>query len=258
MIYGLAQRGDALATLLYTTAFAKMRFAWHAPWATRNGWPGEQYGDYLIKVTLKPEAIIVALATATGAFEARNLLNEAVSREAVIARPERIAAIYFVSDAALDSVAGIPRPIATFREYALCNEAMIESWEVGTPEIARELAANIATVEAMVRYLKTMPPNVAVQVSSQWATSTPNPRPEAAFAAALALDSSMYRRDAVQLAALAERLRMTSKPAAFTSVGTAAFVAPTTVRKPPRIVRRGNSTYASSYSQPRQPTAAHP
>src|SRR5262245_10859424 len=54
VLYALATGGDRIAALLYTTPFAKMRFAWHAPWATRMGWPGEQYGDQLIRVTLKP------------------------------------------------------------------------------------------------------------------------------------------------------------------------------------------------------------
>jgi hypothetical protein len=42
VLYTLAQRGDPTAALLYTTAFAKMRFAWHAPWATRGGFDGFQ------------------------------------------------------------------------------------------------------------------------------------------------------------------------------------------------------------------------
>src|SRR5215216_5742962 len=59
VIYALAQAGDPTAALLYHAAFARMRFAWHAPWATRDGWPTEEYGDQLIRITLQPEAIVL-------------------------------------------------------------------------------------------------------------------------------------------------------------------------------------------------------
>jgi hypothetical protein len=258
VLYVLAQRGEPLAKLLYTTGFAKMRFAWHAPWATRDGWPTEQYGDNLIKITLKPEAIIVSLSSATGELTAKNLLNEPVPLANVIAKPETIGAIYFVSDAT-STAPGIPRSTATFRELALCNESMIESWEVGTAAIRDELARNATTLDAMVRYLRTKPTSPRAIPSAVWPAATAHPSPEVAYAAALALDSPMYRLDPDRLAALASRLRSLPKQVAFEANSTATFSGTATARKAPRIVKQTNATYASSYSQPpRSPTAAHP
>ena len=68
----LARRGDPTALLVYPTGYAKARHAWASPWATRAGWPDEQYGDQLVRITLKREAIVLALSTRTGAFTARD------------------------------------------------------------------------------------------------------------------------------------------------------------------------------------------
>jgi len=255
ILYILAQRGEPLAKILYTTPFAKMRFAWHTPWATRAGWPNEQYGDQLVRVTLKAEAIIVSLSTATGTFEARNLLNETIPLASVVAKPERIAAIYFLSDGHVGTAKGLPRPTATFREVALCNESMIESWEVGTARIHDELATNARALDAMVRYLRTMPTAAPTVVADAWAKATPNAGPERAFAAALALDSPRYHLDHLGLAQLADQLRATPTPAPFEGRG-ATFTAGT-VRNPPRIVPRKMDTYATYY-RPVSPTAAKP
>jgi hypothetical protein len=258
VLFALAQRGEPVATLLYTTTFARMRFAWHAAWATRDGWPREQYGDQLIRITLRPEAVIVSLFTATGTFEARNLRDETVPLASVLANPSQIAAIYFVSDARTAAARGLPRPNATFRELALCNEAMIESWQVGTAELAHELEQEASALDAMASYLRTRPEPPAVNLTSAWAAPVPHPSPEVAYAAALALDSPLYQLEPGRLAALAARLRKTPKPRAFTGGGTATFPGAGIARKPPRIVPRASNTYASSFSRPARPTAAQP
>jgi hypothetical protein len=64
VLYALSLRGDLVAQKIYTAPFAKMRFAWPSMWATRAGWPNEQYGDQLIRITLKVDAWIAYLSTA--------------------------------------------------------------------------------------------------------------------------------------------------------------------------------------------------
>ena len=253
VLHALARRGDPVATLLYTTPFANMRFAWHAPWATRFGWsPGEAYGDRLIRVTLKPDAVIVSLSTATGTFAARNLANEPVALPAVLAHPDRIAAIYFVSVAG-PAAPGLVQPKATFREFALCNESMIESWEVGTDRISALVAANAAALDHVVRYLATKPALTWNKASLAWPGPAPNPTAELAFAAALAFESPMYRLDADALAAHARALRATPTEAALRGRGTTTYV-PGPARKPPRIV----ATTDPTFGLPLFPTAARP
>lgn len=136
VVHALAAR-DPLAKLLDTTTFAKSRFAWPAPWATREGWTNEHYGDQLVRVTLRPDAIILALSTATGAFEARSLDGAAADP---LAHPERIAAVFHVRTG---------RDVdPKFREYIVCNEAMV-TWSIGTPEIRAELVAERALLVAL-------------------------------------------------------------------------------------------------------------
>jgi hypothetical protein len=247
VVHALATRGDAIARLLDTTAFAKSRFAWHAPWATRRGWPGEDYGDQLVQITLRPESYVLALSTRDAAFTATDLKHAPVALADVAAHPERIAAVYFVSDVD-DPAATIPRPSATFREVVVCNESMIESWAVGTDDIASELAREAAALDKLARALHaaSAPPD-PIAVAGVWAAAADakDRRPERAYAAALALDSPNYRLDPDALAALARLLRTTPRPAALTGGGTAMFPGTGTVRPPPRVVPRSTASYSS-------------
>ncbi len=193
----LAATGDPVAKLLYTTTYAKSRFAWHAPWATRLGWPGEHYGDELIRVTLKADAIILLLHRAHGVFVAHDLEDRPIALADVLAHPERIAALYFVND-------GVG---AQFREFVLCNESMIESWEIGTDEIARELADEADLLE-----------HLGQQIGDRTIGPTPDtpggqfPPYQDDYTAALALISDpFYVMTRQRLAALAHVLRATPR-----------------------------------------------
>jgi hypothetical protein len=247
VLHALAERGDAVATLLDTTTYARSRFAWPSPWATRGGWPGEDYGDHLIRVTLKPDAVVLALSTSTAAFVARDLDNVAVPLADVIAHPERIAAIYFVSDGAAGS-RNLPLTGSVYREYVLCNEAMIAGWSVGTDEIAHELDVEARTLETLVRYVQSSPAPRAFITRTAWAAvDRRDNRPERAFAAALALDSVRYRLDRDSLAALARMLRDTPKPAAFEGGGTATFPGIGPRRSTPRVVPVARGSYGGTF-----------
>ena len=50
-------KGDSTAAFLLRECFAKKRFAWPHSWATVRGYPGENYGDQLLKITFKDDAI---------------------------------------------------------------------------------------------------------------------------------------------------------------------------------------------------------
>lgn len=238
VIHALAERGDPLAALLDSTGYAKMRFAWHAPWATRAGWPGEHYGDRLIRVTLRAQAIVLSISTASGLVEAHDLAGRSIAAADALAAPDRIAAIYFVSDPAA-VLPGLPPAATTYREVALCNEAMIESWATGTPEIARELEANAAALEALARYLRTREPwtePAPPQVRHAWIEPVPDGGPEHAFRAALAFDNRNYRLDPDALEALAKLLRATPMTPAVSGGGDALFAGVGVPRPAPRVV----------------------
>jgi hypothetical protein len=230
VVHALAGRGDAIAKLLDTTTFARSRFAWPAPWATREGWDGEQYGDQLIRVTLKPEAIVLALSTATGTFEAHDLADRPVALDEVRAHPERIGAVYFVSIRDAAAAAGLPPPSTSYRELVLCNEAMIAAWSVGTQDIADELAAEAAALLVLADELRTRPATAEQREG---------------FARAIALDNDTYALDAARLEQIAAHLRVAPRPVAFEGGGNVAFPGIGPARPAPRVVptsRRGTYT----------------
>jgi hypothetical protein len=116
--------GDALARLLRNEAYAKKRFAWPAPWATVSGLAGTPYGDRLVRVELGDDAIVLRHVLSSGAWDGFDMKGARVDEATILAHPERLAAVYFVSDV------GEPgRP--AYREYVLLNESQIASWSYG-------------------------------------------------------------------------------------------------------------------------------
>ncbi len=138
-----AQTKDDLAKLLRSKAFARQRYAWTAPFATRIGIGSESYGDELIQIVLKPEAWFVILKVSSSEITVVDANNKPVPSAEALAHPERLAAAYFVQDQPATgyraSMAG-PNERLGYREYVLFNESMIAAYSVGTPEIAAELA----------------------------------------------------------------------------------------------------------------------
>lgn len=212
--------GDKLASILRAAAFQKARFSWPAAWATFLGWPGEKYGDQLIEVTLKPEALVAMIRTSTAKWEVRDLTDAVVTEKEALAHPERIAAVFFVHDgiSAPSSTASV-RPSTgdgreAYREYVLCNESMIESWSVGTEGIAKEIRASADAMDAAARYFEAHPPppqradrwnaHVALLV---WPGIVPDSGPKELFEAALAFPNPNYVIDPAGLRKLAEALR---------------------------------------------------
>jgi hypothetical protein len=254
VLYLLSLRGDPVAQKIYTAPFAKMRFAWPSMWATRAGWPNEHYGDHLIRISLKAEAWIAYLSTATGAFVVHDLDHKVIPQDQVLAKPERIAAIYFVSDASVAPAPGIPRPTASFREYAVCNESMIEWYEVGTVRLAGEVDRAIALIDALAKHAGKYRPGDA-PTAGAW-HAAPDGSVRGNYRAALALDSWNYRFASDAFVALAAKLRATPKladAAAIKGAPSVPFAAGPT-RNPPRIVRAPHDTFA----RPISATSARP
>jgi hypothetical protein len=141
--------GDPVAALLDRPEYANKRFGWISPWATLLGWSGEDYGDRLLAITLKPDAFI---ATLVGNSPLEWTFSDAsgnpVAEEEVLANPQRLAAVYFIDPRDTGSCGGtIARAGSMFREFFVCNEGMIESWSAFTPEIHAELDRNLAALQ---------------------------------------------------------------------------------------------------------------
>jgi hypothetical protein len=171
----LAARGTApqnqLLAKLSQELFLKARYAWPNAWGARMGWPGEDYGDELLRIVLKPEAWIVIVADGQG-MAVVDLDNRVVSAEAALASPERIAAIFFyrreiISNGSFTSCGG------GYREFIVGNEAMVEEWSLATPDIRTQIEHDAELFETFLLRLRSSTTSVdaatfPVDVVCQW------------------------------------------------------------------------------------------
>src|SRR5882724_4618306 len=137
-----------LAGVLGSMTFAKQRFAWTNPWATLLGFPGENYGSQLLEIELKPEAWIARLdQRGLSVFDAQ---NQPVPIETALASPERIGAIYYQSkaDAGSTHCGTFSQGAVGFREFALGNIEMVQTWSLATTDIAQRLQDDIDKLKA--------------------------------------------------------------------------------------------------------------
>lgn len=147
-----------LASLLGGELFAKARYAWIEPWATRMGWPDEDYGNNLVRIVLKPEAWVVLVAR--GGVTVVDQQNQPVSLADALANPTRLGAIFYQKDA----FAGGPSCQGSFisggngyREFILGNLAMVEEWSIGTEQIRDRLRDNVAQLSNFLQRTRECP-----------------------------------------------------------------------------------------------------
>jgi len=155
-----------LATVLGTELFANARYAWSEPWATRMGWPGEDYGGNLLRVVLKPEAWVVVFRA--GELSVFDLQNEPVPMAQALATPSRLGAIYYQRDAFSGGVGctdGFSFGSGGYREFIVGNLEMVEEWSLGTQPIRDRLSANIAQLTTFFERTRACP---LVANAQQW------------------------------------------------------------------------------------------
>lgn len=204
----------ALAQVFSGPDFAKARYAWPEPWATRAGWPGEDYGDQLVRILLREDAWIARFED--GLFSVFDMNNHPILAADALAQPERLAGVYFVRDGRT----GGPRCGGSFsggddgyRELIIGNEAMIEEWSLGTPEIRARLEADAALVEEFFQRIRPCPASIDahtwnLNVVCSWSDG-PDPQPDEfrAYHDALAIPSANYLPQPAVLVQLVELLK---------------------------------------------------
>ena len=202
---GLAVENQLLARV--SEAFAKVRYAWPKPWATRMGWPDEDYGDQLIEITLRPEAWILVVVDAVG-MAVIDLQNRPVTAADALAGVGRIGAIYFVRTETTGS-GSFSQCSGGYREFILGNEAMVERWAIGTEQMRAVIEGDAARFD---RFLEVTRDSAPVDVSAfksavacQWAGAATGEM--GAYFRSLALASELYLPRPAELATVAETLR---------------------------------------------------
>jgi hypothetical protein len=210
---GDLEEASQLATVLGGKLFAKARYAWSEPWATRMGWPGEDYGGNLLRIVLKPEAWIVAVSK--GNLTVVDLQNQPVPLAQALANPERLGAIFY----AKDTFAGGPSCNGSFvsggngyREFIVGNLAMVEEWSLGTAQIRDRLSANIEQLSSFFERTRACPITTSAQDWNQqvvcaWDSPGADASELFAYQQALAIPSDEYLAVPDRIAAMIETLQ---------------------------------------------------
>jgi hypothetical protein len=125
--------------------FKVTRATWPNPWTLRLvDHVGSEHMNP-VRIHLKDDAWIARIVDGTLAIV--DVKNAIVSVTAATAAPQRIAAIYYTTD---DRIPGAVASCDTGkRELALGNEAMVESYSLGTTDILNRMNSDIAALEAL-------------------------------------------------------------------------------------------------------------
>jgi hypothetical protein len=209
---GHGSAGEKLAGVLVNSVFAKARFAWTNAWATRMGWPGESYGDQLLKIELREDAWVVSFDG--GYLSVHDLNNESIATDVALATPERIGAIYFVRGGL--STGGpmcgtfLGQSSNGYREFVLGNLAMVRRWSLATAGLIETLNTDIQRFEKLRGLVAACPPRPYfetwnAEVVCSWGYSVV-PAPTS-YINALALPSQYYYPDAATLQNVIDTLR---------------------------------------------------
>jgi hypothetical protein len=202
-----------LAALLTSAPFAKGRYAWPHPWATRLGWPGESYGNRLLRIVLRADAWLAVFAS--GRLSVIDASNGEVSIADVLAQPGRLAGLFFIKDAyAQGPVCGgtFESGGLGYREFLLSNEEMVEEWSLGTEVIRARLSDDIARLTRYFDRMRACPESSDatrwnLRVCCDWQYQPPGTTEQGNYEAALSMPSENYLPTPVHLAALIETLQ---------------------------------------------------
>ncbi len=183
---------DVARLLLLHPSLRLRRYAWTRPWPTRLGATERAYGTQLIRVALRPVAIIARYdPSRADAFTFHDLDDRSISVAEALAEPSRIAAVFHVRT---DS------PTA-HREYVLCNESMVSEWSIATADAAEAIRADISMLSELG------PASIPPEPAARFWTGATGDAGNALFAASLAFDMDRYRSTPAALDAIASALR---------------------------------------------------
>jgi hypothetical protein len=200
-----------LAEVLANQIFVKARFAWTNPWATLLGFPGETYGNQLLRIELKPDAWIARFDR--GALTVFDANNEQVPIDVALADPQRIGAIFYQSQADFNEcyVGTFARTGVGFREFALGNIDMVERWSLATPEIEERLQSDIDELQAFQAQV------ACLEIGADWSSDVTCAWSETFYSGTTAIDnydfalglpSDLYRPSSENLEALIAALEV--------------------------------------------------
>lgn len=214
----------ALLNVLTSEQFSRARYAWPHAWATRMGWPAtseapaETYGDQLLEVVVKQNALWIVVGQSQLWVVGQD--GTRWTTETAIAESHRIVGVFFNNDASLGAATcgscgsfrgNCNRGVAAsaYREFIIMNPSMIESWSLGTDEIRSVVRADIQLLTQFFEAIRACP---SLESFENWAgtvvcRSWENTGTEqGAYEARLAVMSPSYQPRPAELAAIISTL----------------------------------------------------
>lgn len=215
---------SSILDVLRSEQFSRARYAWPHAWATRMGWPAtseapaEVYGDQLLEVVVRPEALWIVVGQ--GPLQVVGQDGTVLGAETAVAEPDRIVGVFFNNGAALggatcEQCSGSfrrctpERATSAYREFILMNPNMIESWSLGTDAIRSVVRADI---QRLTQFFQTTRACPNLEPFEEWAggvvcRSWANTGTEqGAYEASLALMSPCYQARPAEIAAIVSTL----------------------------------------------------
>ncbi len=219
-----AKTGDPVAAELAGQRFERGRFAW--PFLAGTRVSPERYGDVILNIELRPEALLVAFdASQPSTYRFFDQKGNVVRSEDAVARPDQIGAFFFFASENAWYSTGGDRCIGTFnaglvyREFYIGNPAMIARYSTGTQESLAHLDDEIADLRSLATAIDcpTGAPGVGCgEVLSWWRTPIVGSRLERVLASMAFANpfgaAAFYPRDFQRLADDLQTLRFVPDP----------------------------------------------
>lgn len=167
-----ASDDDEMRTLLSSKPFDVVRWAWTNVWGACDGIENERYGDQLIRIELRDDAVFAVFVPRTddglgGAVDESNpyrlgmpewsfvdLKGAKVERSEALAHPERLAGVFHHSPSRAKTANASSASTGAWvgmREIVLVNERAIASWSIGDPSAIAALDDGARFVRAFRR-----------------------------------------------------------------------------------------------------------
>jgi hypothetical protein len=160
---GITDVNQSVIDLLRGPKFAKGRYAWINPWATALGYHGEQYGEELVQLRFRPEALFArvvrngGISRATWLQSIASLNGDEYTGPFTDAMLQRIAGVYFVNElteslgswTAPACSPALPGIEASYREFFFGNTAMLLECSHRTVALRTKLDTDAVKLEQL-------------------------------------------------------------------------------------------------------------
>lgn len=200
---GAGEEAELAARLARDPCCSARRYAWTTPYATAVPLGQRSYGPVLVRIELRPDALVARLAPdERPAIRVADAGGRPVSIAVALAQPERVGAVLHVRARAA------PHP---FREVVVHGQ--VGAFELGTPAVLARLREDRRVIERLRGWCARGGRCMRRAMSAAWSAPLgAATEPGALFAATMAFDTPRHRLAEEPLRAIARALARARSP----------------------------------------------